>query len=579
MGASGSYARRLSANVASRSKRDCHHARAWIKRERVAKATKASKTKAGAGEHRGEIVDVVRALLAEGRGEEVLGVVTQLVARNSELERRLAQLLSRAHKNEGLSSAQLLLFLNDLAEGKVANDEGDANSDARTDANDKLRTASGIDEAATAESETEPQRQPPVRKPPPASWPRIDNPIEVPAQERRCPRCGGERTCIGHDVTEVIELVPAQLVVRRDMREKLACPGCEGEIVRAPLGDKVVAGGRLGSRLVSELVVDKYSDGLPLHRQKERFARMGLDISVSTLADQVTWATDLLRPLWRAAMAQVLVAKVMHLDATGLPVLDREAEGGKRLGTLWGYVGDRDVALYLYTSTGKKNAQRPHELGPEDMLALRSGFAVADASNLFDTSFKRDDLVECGCNMHARRYFVKALDAGDTRAALPLAAYKKLYEVEGEIAAADHAEKLAARQARSRPVFEELVSWCKVYQPHEPPTSAMGAAIRYLLNHRLALGRFLGAGEVPVDNGIVERLHVRAALTRKNFLFAGSDAGGERAAIAFTILGCCRLVGVNPVNYLADVLPRLSRRVRIRTLPDLLPAAWRAARD
>ena len=292
MGASGSYARRLSANVASRSKRDCHHARAWIKRERVAKATKASKTKAGAGEHRGEIVDVVRALLAEGRGEEVLGVVTQLVARNSELERRLAQLLSRAHKNEGLSSAQLLLFLNDLAEGKVANDEGDANSDARTDANDKLRTASGIDEAATAESETEPQRQPPVRKPPPASWPRIDNPIEVPAQERRCPRCGGERTCIGHDVTEVIELVPAQLVVRRDMREKLACPGCEGEIVRAPLGDKVVAGGRLGSRLVSELVVDKYSDGLPLHRQKERFARMGLDISVSTLADQVTWATD-----------------------------------------------------------------------------------------------------------------------------------------------------------------------------------------------------------------------------------------------------------------------------------------------
>jgi hypothetical protein len=305
---------------------------------------------------------------------------------------------------------------------------------------------------------------------------------------------------------------------------------------------------------------------------------MGLDISVSTLADQVTWATDLLRPLWRAAMAQVLVAKVMHLDATGLPVLDREAEGGKRLGTLWGYVGDRDVALYLYTSTGKKNAQRPHELGPEDMLALRSGFAVADASNLFDTSFKRDDLIECGCNMHARRYFVKALDAGDTRAALPLAAYKKLYEVEGEIAAADPAGKLAARQARSRPVFEEIVSWCKIYQPHEPPTSAMGAAIRYLLNHRLALGRFLEAGEVPVDNGLVERLHVRAALTRKNFLFAGSDAGGERAAIAFTILGCCRLVGVNPVEYLADVLPRLSRRVRIRTLPDLLPAAWRAAR-
>ena len=212
------------------------------------------------------------------------------------------------------------------------------------------------------------------------------------------------------------------------------------------------------------------------------------------------------------------------------------------------------------------------------MLALRSGFTVADASSLFDTAFKREDLVECGCNMHARRYFVKALDAGDTRAALPIAAYKKLYEIESEIAELDPGEKLAARQERSRSVFDELLSWCKVYQPHEPPTSAMGAAIRYLINHHLALGRFLEAGEVPMDNGIVERLHVRAALTRKNFLFAGSDAGGERAAIAFTLLSCCRLAGVNPVEYLADVLPRLSRKIQIRSLPELLPAAWNAAR-
>ena len=224
----------------------------------------------------------------------------------------------------------------------------------------------------------------------------------------------------------------------------------------------------------------------------------------------------------------------MHLDARSSPVVDREAAGGKRLGALWGYVGDRDVAVYLYCSTGKKNAQREQELGPEDMLALRSGFTVADASNIFDTSFKRQDLIECGCNMHARRYFTKALDAGDTRAALPLAAYKKLYAIESEIAAHDSSEKLAARQERSRPVFDELISWCNVYKPREPPASKLGAAIRYMTNHRDALGRFLEAAVVPIDNGIVERLHVRAALTRKNFLFAGADAGGERAAIAFT---------------------------------------------
>ena len=545
----------------------------------VTKSSTKPKGAKEAGEHRGEVLDVVRALLAEGREEDVLGVVTKLVAQNSELERRLAQLLARGHKNEGVSAGQLLLFLNELT-GESANDArpvGETGTEM-TEANAALRAASGIDDPRATEPETEPKRQPPLRKPPPAHLPRVDNPIAVPAAERACPKCGSERTCIGHDVTEVIELIPAQVIVRRDQREKHACEQCEGQIVRAPPGDKVVAGGKLGTRLVSELVVDKYSDGLPLHRQKERFARMGVELSVSTLADQVTWSTDLLRPLWRAAIAQVLVAKVMHLDATGLPVLDREAESGKRLGSLWGYVGDKDVAAYLYASTGKKHAQRPQELGPADMLALRSGFTVADASNIFDTSFKRPDLVECGCNMHARRYFAKALDAGDTRAALPLAAYKKLYEVEASIGDVDVEARLAARRERSQPVFDELCAWCKTYQPHEPPSSMLGAAIRYLTNHRVALGRFLEAGEVPLDNGIVERLHVRAALTRKNFLFAGSDAGGDRAAIAYTILSCCRLVGVNPLEYLADVLPRMSRRIRIRELPELLPAKWKAAR-
>lgn len=409
--------------------------------------------------------------------------------------------------------------------------------------------------------------------------PRIDNPIAVPQAERQCPVCGAERMCIGHDVTEVIELVPAQVVVRVDKREKLACENCEGELVRAPVGDKVVSGGRLGSTLVAELVVNKYDDGLPLHRQKRRFERMGLELSVSTLADQVTWATDLLRPLWRLAIARVLAAKVMHLDATSLPVLDRDAQGGKRLGALWGYVGDQDVAAYLYLSTAKKNAQRPGEIGPEEMLAQRVGYTVADASNLFEASFERPELIECGCNMHGRRYWTKALDRGDARAALPLAAYKKLYEIEEKIRDLADEEKLAVRQAESKPVFDELIKWCTTYAPHEPPSSPLGAAIRYMTNHKDALGRFLKDGAIPVDNGIVERLHVRAALTRKNFLFAGSDAGGERAAIAYTILGCCRLAGVNPVGYLIDVLPRLSRRVRLADLPALMPARWKAARE
>lgn len=535
----------------------------------------ASTTAREPSEKRGPVLEVLRELLTERRDGEVLALVSKLMARNSELERRLMQMLSRGNKNEGVSTAQLRLFLDALAAtGTEASDDGAPDFG---EANAKLRDASGIDTAT--ETAEKPPKQPPLRKPPSAKLPRIDNPIAVPAAERACPSCGAERACIGHDVTEVIELEPARVVVRVDRREKLACGTCEGELVRAPVGDKVVSGGRLGSTLVAALVVDKYDDGLPLHRQKRRFERMGADLAVSTLADQVTWATDLMRPLWRTAIEQVLAATVMHLDATGLPVLDRDAARGKRLGALWGYVGDENVAAYLYASTAKKSAQRPGELGPEEMLARRTGYTVADASNLFDQSFERPDLIECGCNMHGRRYWTKALDAGDTRAALPIAAYKKLYEIEAKIRGLASDEKLAVRQTESKPVFDEIVSWAETYKAHEPPASGLGAAIRYMIRHKVALGRFLDDGVIPIDNGIVERLHVRAALTRKNYLFAGSDTGGDRAAIAYTILGCCRLADVNPVEYLADVLPRLARGIRLRDVPAMLPAAWKAGRQ
>jgi hypothetical protein len=174
--------------------------------------------------------------------------------------------------------------------------------------------------------------------------------------------------------------------------------------------------------------------------------------------------------------------------------------------------------------------------------------------------------------MHARRYFVKALDAGDQRAALPLAAYKRLYKIEHEIRNLDPDTRLTERQKQSKPVWDQLAAWCALRKQHEPPASKLGVALRYFTNHQTALARFLEYGYLPLDNGVVERLHVRTALTRKNFLFAGSDAGGERAAIAYSILGSCRLAGVDPREYLADILPRLTGRIRLLDLPALLPS-------
>ena len=157
----------------------------------------------------------------------------------------------------------------------------------------------------------------------------------------------------------------------------------------------------------------------------------------------------------------------------------------------------------------------------------------------------------------------------------------KLYEIERELReqGLDPDAVLAQRRERSKPIWDELVSWCTVHKKHEPPSSRLGIALRYFTNHQVALARFLDYGYVPMDNGIVERLHVRTAMTRKNYLFAGSDGGAERAAIAYTILGSCRLAGVDPLEYLRDVLPLMTRKIRLLDLPELLPHRWKQRRD
>jgi transposase len=531
----------------------------------VSKPTNSSQT---SKELRGSVLDVVRELLTARHDDELLALVTKLVERNKELELLIGKMRESKNRGEQISSAQLDLFLDKLRE---QSDGELKQADAQLERVAKKN--GGRDEPA------KPPRQPPVRRPPPPGLRRIHNPIPVPEEQRACPICGSERECIAHETTEVIELIPAEVVVRLDEREILGCGKCDAELVRAPLGDKVVAGGAYGSRLVGNLVVGKYWDGLPLNRQGEQLLRLGLSMPSSSMADQIMWATDLMRPLWHAQMASVLGSIIMHVDGTSLPVRDNDSAKGIVTGALWGYVGDTDKAVYLYTSTGKKIGQRPGEVGPEEFLSLRKGFIVADASNLFDVTFQSPDRVEVACNMHARRYFVKALDAGDMRASVPIAAFKALYDVEDAVRDADSEGRLRERQRRSKPVYDELIAWCRTHQPMEPPGSLLGKALQYGLNHRVALMRFLDDGRIPIDNGIVERLHRRPAVGRRNFLFAGSHAAGERAAIAYSILASCALVGVNPEEYLADILPKLMRGAfTAAEYAAMLPASWKAAR-
>jgi transposase len=345
-------------------------------------------------------IDLVQGLLANGELNEVVSLVAELVANNSALQRQLEELTRKRYKtSEVVSSAQLRLLLTELA-------QVEEQAESLSEADEELRKAADLDALEQAKSDGDEngprprKRKRPARRPFPEKLRRVENPILVPAEQRPCPKCGKERTCIGHDVTEVLELVPAELVVRRDKREKLACKACDGELCRAPMPDKVISRGRLGVMLVACMLVEKYRDGLPLHRQLQRFRRLGVSLPLSTLVDQVKHSAQAAKVLQEAAIDEVLSAHVMHLDGTGMPVLDKAHRNGKRLGSLWAYVGDGNVSVYLYASTGKKNGQQSGEVGPEDFLNRRKGLVVADASNLFDASFRRDDLIECGCNAH-----------------------------------------------------------------------------------------------------------------------------------------------------------------------------------
>jgi len=225
------------------------------KPRRPKKASRVSGKRASTddGQIEGPVLDVLKELLAEQRTDDVVELVTKLVSRNEELEKLLFDMRHRKNHREGVSRNQLDLFIDKLAE--------EANADLAK-ANEKLQNVTK--ENAGRPKTSKPPKQPPARRPPPPNAPRVDNLIVVPDEERPCPKCGAERDCVGHETTEVIELIPAKIIVRCDRREILACRICEAELVRAPIGDKVISGGIYGSNLVAQLLVGKYWDSLPL---------------------------------------------------------------------------------------------------------------------------------------------------------------------------------------------------------------------------------------------------------------------------------------------------------------------------
>jgi transposase len=417
------------------------------------------------------------------------------------------------------------------------------------------------------------QRERPARRPLPERLPR-ETVEHAPACT--CPDCGAAMKRIGEDVAEVLEYVPASFKVIRHVRPKLACASCQ-RIVQEPAPSRPIARGIAGPGLLAHILVAKYADHLPLYRQSQIYAREGVALERSTLADCVGGAAALLDPLVEALARYVVASPYLHGDDTPVPVLE-PGRGKTKTGRLWTYVrdgrpwADRAAPAVLFRYSPDRRGEHP-----QSHLKSFSGILQADGYAGFDRLYEDEDerIREAACWAHVRRKFYEIYESNRSPvAAEALARIGKLYEVEEAIRGRPPEERCTVRKARAGPMLEDLKTWFEATLAQVSAKSALAIAIRYALMRWTALVRYRDDGHINIDNNAAERSLRAVALGRKNYLFAGSDVGGERAAAIYSLIGTAKLNGLDPEAYLREVLSRIADHP-INRVEELLP--WRLA--
>lgn len=399
-----------------------------------------------------------------------------------------------------------------------------------------------------------------------------------------CPDCGGPLRLLGEDVSAVLDFVAARLKLVETARLKKSCRHCE-RIVQPPAPTRPIRRGMAGPNLLAHILVSKFDDHVPLYRQREILARHGADIPRSTLIDWCGQAAATLRPLSERIRREVMKTDRLHADDTPIKVLDpaRRQSGGARgvkEGRIWVYVredrpwagSDPPGAAYWFSPNRKGEHPRSH-------LAGFAGILQADAYAGFKELYRPggDGTVrirEAACWAHLRRDFHDVWKStGSPIAREALDRIGALYDIEREIKGRSADERLAVRQRESLPRAQAFRCWCDEQLARISGKSDLAKAMRYALNRWASFTLFLEDGRVAIDNNPAERALRPIALGRKNFLFAGSDAGGEIVADAMTLIETAKLSGLNPQDYLADVLARINDHL-VSRLDELLPWNW-----
>lgn len=397
-----------------------------------------------------------------------------------------------------------------------------------------------------------------------------------PAEQLSCAGCGAELTKIGEEVTEELEYVPASCYVRELVRPKFACVKCQDRVVIAEMPERPILKGRPGAGMLAHVATAKYCDHLPLERLRKIFLRQGLHLSVSTLCDWVGWLANAYGPVQALMCIEALESGLLNSDETPIAVLDppnRETKTGR----LWVHIGGGHV---LFDYAPDKSA-----LYLANFLNGYRGLFQGDSSSV-NVSFAKGAIRHAGCWAHVRRRFDAARETSPEPAREALAYIRALYDVEDEAklrmeaTAADPSlppfgfpERALLRQEKSAPLLEKFQQWIEVQVRIALPKSPLGEALHYVRSQWRPLQTYLEDGRLSIDNNVSERNLRVVAVGRKNWTFAGSDAGGRRAAALYSLVQSCKLHGLDPFAYFRDTLPLLSTK----PARDLTPKAWAAA--
>jgi transposase len=438
-----------------------------------------------------------------------------------------------------------------------------------------------LEEMETAEAERAPRAPSPARERKvadrslPSHLPREEI-VHLPSGGGcACPACGGQLRRLGQDADEVLDLDPVVYKVIRHVRPKFSCRVCE-TIVQAPAPDKPIARGKASFRVVAHVIVSKFDHHLPLYRQAEMMAAQGIDIDRSTLAGWTGQGAALLDPIVARIKETVLASDKLHTDDTPVPMLD-PGSGKTKTARLWVHAvddrahgGPTKPAVWFAFTTDRRAEH------PKAMLKDFRGHLQADAYAGYDDLYRTGRVVEVACWGHARR---KIFDLHETK---PTAVTSELlerigglYAVEEKVRGQPPDARRAARQAQSRPQLKDLKTRMEAIRARLSAKSALAIAITYALKRWIALTRYCDDGRLEIDNLIAERAIRGVAIGRRNWLFAGSRAGGERAAAIYSIIETCKLNGVEPFAYITDVMQKIAQGWPNSRIDELMP--WAAA--